>query len=34
MSDVRLAQNWTKTRVLDSLDKREKEELIRFLTER
>jgi hypothetical protein len=34
MSDVRLARNWTRLRVLESLDNAEKEELIRFLAER
>lgn len=34
MSDVRLAWNWSKTRVLECLDNAQKDELIRFLRER
>jgi hypothetical protein len=34
MSEVKLASNWTKTRVLDCWDEGQKHELIRFLDER
>jgi hypothetical protein len=34
MTHVRLAWNWSKARVLKSLDKGQKQELIRFLRER